>query len=291
MTVEHNGINYTKPKVYLLADTGIGNAEFAARTCYNSFDKSEHDCIQTIDDLIQVEDPNISMINHHLREASDIEDSELLKQLSFVAFHHSVLEHNVVSMFFKGISRGVLQELARHRIASYSVKSTRYTLDQLMYYFIVAKYIVDDVTSKDYFIEQSLKLDLFVTADENYNRIELAGIWDKLNFHSDIIGAEEMFATIIPKANIEDFKNSTNDEEALEVLSRKKKRNVGDSFKHIITDNFKTDVTMTVNLRALKNFLDLRLSGAAWFQIRWLAEGIKEVLPQHCKNLIFKKDK
>lgn len=41
------------------------------------------------------------------------------------------LEHCVYSFNIKGISRLCLQELARHRLASYSVKSTRYTLKTL----------------------------------------------------------------------------------------------------------------------------------------------------------------
>lgn len=47
--------------------------------------------------------------------------------------HHSVLEHAVFTFDLSGFSRAVLQELARHRIASYSVQSTRYTLNRLKY--------------------------------------------------------------------------------------------------------------------------------------------------------------
>jgi len=45
--------------------------------------------------------------------------------------HGSIAEHLVYSFDIDGISRGCLQELARHRIASPSVKSTRYTLKEL----------------------------------------------------------------------------------------------------------------------------------------------------------------
>ena len=45
--------------------------------------------------------------------------------------HESTLEHIVYSFDIDGISRALLQELARHRIASLSVKSTRYTLKEL----------------------------------------------------------------------------------------------------------------------------------------------------------------
>lgn len=45
--------------------------------------------------------------------------------------HESTIEHLVYTFEIKGISRALLQELARHRLASYSVKSTRYTLKEL----------------------------------------------------------------------------------------------------------------------------------------------------------------
>lgn len=42
-----------------------------------------------------------------------------------------MLEHLFYSFDIRGISRACLQELARHRMASLSVKSTRYTLKEL----------------------------------------------------------------------------------------------------------------------------------------------------------------
>lgn len=57
-------------------------------------------------------------------------DEELIKRI-ISSGHTSVLEHCVFSFDINGISRGCLQELARHRIASLSVKSTRYTLGRI----------------------------------------------------------------------------------------------------------------------------------------------------------------
>jgi len=45
--------------------------------------------------------------------------------------HTSTIEHMVFSFEINGLPRYVLQELVRHRMASYSVKSTRYTLSEL----------------------------------------------------------------------------------------------------------------------------------------------------------------
>lgn len=45
--------------------------------------------------------------------------------------HASTIEHLNYSFDIDGVSRALLQELARHRVASYTVKSTRYTLKEL----------------------------------------------------------------------------------------------------------------------------------------------------------------
>ena len=45
--------------------------------------------------------------------------------------HESTVEHLTYTFEIKGVSRALLQEQSRHRIASYSVKSTRYTLNEL----------------------------------------------------------------------------------------------------------------------------------------------------------------
>ena len=53
-----------------------------------------------------------------------------VKLLDSTSYQYGV-EHLSYSFDIDGISRAVLQELARHRIASYTVKSTRYTLQEL----------------------------------------------------------------------------------------------------------------------------------------------------------------
>jgi thymidylate synthase (FAD) len=67
-------------------------------------------------------------------ENSDIggeKDRALIDRVGNKFKHASTLEHLVYTFYIQGISRALLQELARHRIASLSVKSTRYTLKEL----------------------------------------------------------------------------------------------------------------------------------------------------------------
>lgn len=62
-------------------------------------------------------------------------DSEKVKarinRVANVSKHASTIEHLYYNFDIDGISRAVLQELARHRVASYTVKSSRYTLQEL----------------------------------------------------------------------------------------------------------------------------------------------------------------
>lgn len=91
-------------KVKLLSYTPLEIINTAIRTCWDSHDKSDN-----------------------LGE----KDLDLIKRVVLQNFHESVCEHCVFNFFIQGISRLNLMELTRHRLASYSVKSTRYTLKEL----------------------------------------------------------------------------------------------------------------------------------------------------------------
>lgn len=125
-------------KVELLHFTPIEIAVNAIRTCYNSCDKSDE-----------------------LGE----KDIKLLK--SIIANNHtSTIEHISYNFKISGISRALLQELARHRLASLSVKSTRYTLRELK------NVNADDL--KNYLVKISDSID-------EYNRFRLATIQALIN--------------------------------------------------------------------------------------------------------------
>jgi len=90
--------------VTLLHHTPLTICSNAIRTCWQSFDKSDN---------------------------GGEKDRELIDRVGNKFKHASTLEHLTYNFYIKGISRALLQELARHRIASLSVKSTRYTLKEL----------------------------------------------------------------------------------------------------------------------------------------------------------------
>ena len=91
-------------QITLIHHTPLEVCAHAIRTCWQSFDKSD--------------------------EGGD-KDKALIDRVGNKYKHASTLEHIVYTFYIQGISRALLQELARHRMASLSVKSTRYTLKEL----------------------------------------------------------------------------------------------------------------------------------------------------------------
>jgi len=274
--IEKYTITYQKPKVTLLQESGLGVSEIAARTCYDSFENSENDCIKN------------AMQNLDTHAINNIDDSDLLSNLAWVHHHHSIIEHATLSFLVQGTSRGVLQEHARHRLQAISVRSTRYTMSSVINAFTASLQSDDGF---GFFLKTLIPLKLFVITDTEYLEIEIRAIYDKFVFQYK--RNENFLQDAVAKSSlpfIEEHKgNSKTLFEALE--NGKKKRNVGDGFKHIVSDNWKVDMVITFNIRSLKNYFDLRDSGAAWFQIQWLAEEMKKVTPIKYLKLIDKKHK
>lgn len=163
-------------------------------------------------------------------------DLALINRVGNQFKHTSTLEHIVYSFTVEGISRACLQELARHRIASYSVKSTRYTLKELKN---------ESPFLKDDFIRAAKYLVL--TED-----------------------------TIVDNFSIEALDNLRH------VLSLGISN---DKAKYCLPESYKTSLAWTINARSLQNFLSLRSSKAALWEIRKLAVSVYDSIPEEHKFL------
>ena len=275
--MEYAGIKYSEPKVILLQESGIGVSEVASRICYDSFDNSEHFSIRKLD----------SDFDNNINRVHSIEHSNLLDDLAWTYFHHSILEHVNLTYLIKGTSRGVLQEHARHRIQAISVRSTRYTMSSVINAFIASQ-LLDWNSDFNFFEVQINKLDMFVVSN---TRADIYFMFQRLNEQRLSLGTSAFIDLCLSKSNLNVFSSHENSS-AIEMYKAlengKKKRNVGDSFKHIVTDNWKVDMVVTFNLRSLKNYFTLRDSGAAYFQIRNLAKAMKDVTPKKYLDLIIK---
>ena len=238
-------------KVKILKIDELYFSEIAARTCYSSLDDMEstrgsEDCPALVDSLVNV------------------------------LHHASIAEHCSVSYELQ-TTRGVLQELARHRIASFSVQSTRYTLsDIILSTRASVKYpeLKAQVMSK---IEQTLE-----TSTKAQSLISANFIFDSIVATQEIVKEREYMS----KEAQENVKAPFSETYLETLLNSKAKRNAGDAFKECIPDTLKVNLVLTINARSLKNFMKLRRSGAAYFKIRELAEEMHRVLPQSWKSIV-----
>lgn len=203
--------------VELLNVTPLSILVKAIRTCWDSFDKG--------DNLGQ-------------------KDLDLIDRVCNKYKHESVVEHIVFSFNIEGLSRLALQELVRHRIASLSVKSTRYTLKELR---------------KECF-EYDDEADLESTLKYAGKYVVLSG------------------DDYLDQLSLESLKN-------LQYLM---KNNPIDKVKYWLPESYKTNLVWTINARSLKNFLNLRLSKSAHYEIRELAKKILDLINDTEYKILFK---
>lgn len=212
-------------KVALLSYTKLQVCAKAIRTCWESFEKSD-----STDDVCGQTDKN------------------LILRIGNKEKHASTLEHLTFSFFIEGISRACLQELARHRIASLSVKSTRYTLKEL----------------KDEAVFQTPLNPVEVDNLRN-NNVEVFTKYLVFTGNSDVD-----YASCLALANLGYLVNTG--------ISN-------DMVKYCIPEAYKTTLTWTINARALQNFLSLRTTPRALWEIRSLAYEIFAQLPEDYKYI------
>lgn len=165
--------------------------------------------------------------------------NELTRKVIGVKKHLSCAEHVIMNWNIEGISRLCLQELVRHRIASLTVKSSRYTLKEL---------------------KQIHKLDVHFVKPEHLNQ-------DKEMWFIDQ-AIEEIYKHVL--------KSYSDCFEFCKVNKSLSKLN--ERFKYAIPEGLRTSLTYSMNLRSFINLLELRTSGDAHFEIRILANKLRESL-------------
>jgi len=232
-------------KVELLNYTPLYIASIAIRTCWNSQDKSDtipdinNKCgsknTEPFENNDQIGIDCINIFDYTEIHIGD-KDKELIDRVGNKFKHSSTLEHISYNFYISGVSRALLQELARHRMASISVKSTRYTLKELK------------------------KCAVF--GHREYKR---ASEFIVLTLNNDV-----NTASIIALNN-------------LQTLLRNNISN--DIAKYCLPESYKTELTWTINARSLQNFLSLRTSNSALWEIRNLAYAIYDSLPEEHKYL------
>lgn len=139
-------MNETKPKIKLLHFTPLWVCAVAIRTCYDMVDKSDN---------------------------GGEKDKALIYKVGNKNKHSSTLEHLNYTFHIEDVSRVYLQENSRHRHASPSVKSSRFTLKELKEEkpFIGKSWFCKD----KYFINRASKY-IVLTDDEEVNEMSIKAL-------------------------------------------------------------------------------------------------------------------
>lgn len=194
---------------------------------------------------------------------------DLLKRI-VESGHESVIEHAFFNFNIDGISRLCLQELARHRIASFTVESTRYTLHKMLKEFEPYMYSYDGNIN-------------YLSTDNEDNKVAIIGLIDKYFVNPYEIKNTAYIADIVLQelyySNM--FSQITclyNSYEYLKEMTRLKRieERAEDYLKYSLLESKRTSLTFSINLRSFRNFLKLRNSKSAHFEIRKLAKMMKD---------------
>ena len=199
----------------------------------------------------------VKLLNYTPLEVADIaickcygnephSDSEKVKaridRVANVSKHASTIEHLYYSFDIDGISRACLQEVARHRIASYTVKSSRYTLQEL-------------------------------------KKEEL------LSYNEDVLNLIDSVVSKYCVLTSHDLVNAKIARQLVHLRSVLMSGVPNDIAKYCMPEAYKTSLVMTINARSLQNFLELRSSKHALWEIQNLAKALFEVVPEEHKFL------
>ena len=165
--------------------------------------------------------------------------------------HESPIEHASFTFGIEGVSRALLAQITRHRIASFSVQSQRYVRKNNFEY-ITPPAIEADEEAKAVYLE-AMKND--------------AQTYEKL---CEILTRNEK-ARLIAKGV---------DEKAAQKAAEKI---ANEDARFVLPNACDTRIIMTMNVRSLYNFFNLRCCSRAQWEIRALAEEmlrkVKQVAP------------
>lgn len=170
--------------------------------------------------------------------------------------HESPIEHSSYTFAVEGVSRSLLAQLTRHRIASYSVKSQRYVKEGQF------EYVVPPEIEK---LPEAKKIYIKAMEEDQKAYNELCDILIKKHT-----------AELIQSGMDEDKAKKTAEKMAIEDA------------RFVLPNSCETKLIMTMNARSLMNFFHHRCCNRAQWEIRELATKmlslVKEVSPTLFKN-------
>ena len=182
--------------------------------------------------------------------------------------HESPLEHASFTFAVEGVSRVLEQQLARHRLASYSIQSGRYVVRDNAT-FTIPQNIQENTYSLGCFNEVT------EIAKENYNSISQSLIDKMIEEY-----IKEHYSNL--SADDKDYEFYHFEERNTKEYNKFKKKAIEDA-RMVFPNSLQTKIIFTMNLRNLINFFEHRCCFRAQDEIREMANEMlklcKEVSP------------
>lgn len=161
---------------------------------------------------------------------------EMLSELG----HESPIEHASFTFGIEGVSRSLLAQITRHRIASYSVKSQRYVTEGSFEYVIPPE-IASDPQARALF-EETMRADQ---------------------------AAYDQLAALLKEKHRAAFLAEGKDEKTAARLAEKK---AIEDARFVLPNACETKMVVTMNARSLHNFFHHRCCSRAQWEIREVAD-------------------
>ncbi|MEF9984268.1 MAG: FAD-dependent thymidylate synthase [Oscillospiraceae bacterium] len=206
------------PKVQLISYTPepVKTVAAAAKLCYSS---------SSIDTLME--------------NLTDEKAESFVEMLSEMG-HESPIEHASFTFAIEGVSRSLLAQITRHRIASYSVQSQRYVKEKSFEY-VIPHEIEAIPEAKKSFVETMEMLQ----------------------------NSYESLTAILSKKHYETFLESGMDEKTAKRSAEKK---AIEDARFVLPNACTTKMIVTMNARSLINFFNQRCCNRAQWEIQELAD-------------------
>jgi thymidylate synthase (FAD) len=189
--------------------------------------------------------------------------AEFLDRLAS-AGHESPIEHASFTFGIEGVSRALMAQITRHRMASFSVQSQRY-VSELNFEYIVPSEIEKIPKAKEEFVA-AMK-----AAQKSYT--ELAGML-----------TEKHYAVLLEQNGI---KGELSGKQKKRFLAQAEKRAIEDA-RFVLPNACDTKMIVTMNARSLMNFFGHRCCLRAQWEIRQVAKEMLDLVKEVAPNIFEK---
>ena len=191
----------------------------------------------------------ITGLRENLTDEAAASFVEMLSEIG----HESPIEHASFTFGIEGVSRSLLAQITRHRMASFSVKSQRYVREGAFEYITPPEIAENEEAKKIY--DELMQYD-----QECYDRL----------------------AAVLKEKHIKTFIAEGKDEKTATRLAEKK---AIEDARFVLPNSCSTQMVMTMNARSLHNFFRHRCCNRAQWEIQDIANQMLKLVLEVAPNL------